>query len=125
MNKELLSQIMNDYEDLAYNEIMNDLKIAIKEAKEKKLNPLETYKYIFSKLEELENELTNLFAISTSTPLSEDVLTRIDNFIDPYATDAMKYVKKEIHKTVGNMNDEDILDLYEKINSPKTKRLSD
>ena len=124
MNKELLSQIMNDYEDLAYNEIMNDLKIAIKEAKEKKLNPLETYKYIFSKLEELENELTNLFAISTSTPLSEDVLSRIDNFIDPYATNAMKYVKNEVHKTVGNMNDEDILDLYEKMNSPK-KRLSD
>ena len=115
MNKNALSKIMNDYEMLAYNEIISEINNSIKEAKDKKLDPLETYKLIRSKLEAVEDELTNLFAISMSTPLSEDVLSKIDEYIDPYATHAIEFVKEEVNKKLNNLNEEEYLDIYEYI----------
>jgi len=114
MNKSLVLKAINDYEEIAYKEIMNDINIAIKEAKEKELNPIETYKHIKEKLEESEETLCALFEINNDIPLSEPVLTKIYDYIDTYQQDATKYAKRKTLELINNLSDEEYIEFYEK-----------
>ena len=113
MNKELIAKKINEYEMLAYNEIISEINKTIKEAKESNLNPLDTYRLIQSKLESLEEELVSIFPISKQFPLSEDILEKIDGYIDPYANEAMKFAKSKVYKQVDDLDNSDLIDLYD------------
>ena len=114
MNKDLVLKAINDYEEIAYKELMNDINIAIKEAKEKELNPIETYKHIKEKLEESEQTLSNLFGTTNDTPLSDYTLSRIYDYLDTYLQDATKYAKRKTLELINNLNDEEYIEFYEK-----------
>ncbi len=114
MNKDLVLKAINDYEEIAYKELMNDINIAIKEAKEKNFNPIETYKHIKEKLEESEETLSNLFGITNDTPLSDYTLSRIYDYLDTYLQDATKYAKRKTLELINNLSDEEYIEFYEK-----------
>ena len=113
MNKKLIAKKVEEYEMLTYNEIINEINLSIKEAKAKKLNPLETYRLIQSKLETLEQEIIDIFPVSENLPLSEDILEKIDGYVDTYATKAYNFTKEEVIKKVNNLCDDDYVDLYD------------
>ena len=114
MNKNLVLKAINDYEEIAYKELMNDINIAVKKAKEKNFNPIETYKHIKEKLEESEETLSTLFGITNNTPLSDYTLSRIYDYIDTYQQDAAKYAKRKTLELINNLSDEEYIEFYEK-----------
>ncbi len=119
MNKDLIRNKINEYEMLIYNEIIKDINLSIKEAKEKNLNPLETYRLIQSTLEKLEQEIISMFPISNQIPLTEDILEKIDEYIDPYLNKANIFMKKEVKDILNELDNDDYMNLYDELQSTK------
>ncbi len=113
MNNDKLYQAINEYQTKVYNLIMEDINSSIEEAKKRKMNPIETYKYIKTNLDDDYEELIFSFASSMNVPLSESILEKIDNYIDPYYLKANEFAKNEVKKEIDSLNDEEFIEVYD------------
>ena len=113
MDNDKLYEAINDYQTKVYNLIIEDIDLSISEAKKKKLNPIETYKFIKKNLDDDLEELIFAFAASMNVPLSESIQEQIDNYIDPYYVEANEFAKSEIKKEIDSLGDEEFIEVYD------------
>ncbi len=113
MNNDELYKAINDYQTKVYNLLIEDIDLSISEAKKKKLNPIETYKFIKQNLDDDLEELIFAFAASMNVPLSENIQEQIDNYIDPYYVEANEFAKSEIKKEIDSLDDDEFIEVYD------------
>ena len=113
MNNDELYKAINDYQTKVYNLLIEDIDLSIIEAKKKKLNPIDTYKFIKQNLDDNLEELIFAFTATNDVPLSESIQEQIDNYIDSYLLKANEFAKSELKKEIDSLGDEEFIEVYD------------
>ena len=119
MNNEILYKAINDYQTTVYNLILEDINLGINEIKKQNMNPVKAYKYLKNILDANYEDLIFSFAASNQVPLSDDVQSKIEKYIEPFYLEAKKYAKQSIIEETKRLETDDLFETYDFVKNVK------
>lgn len=120
---DLFNNITKEYDDKLFAIFKDVIDKAIIEAEEKKLNSLDKFLYIDEMLNHAYIDLASSMEIASSPnyiqrinpPISEKLLERICNYLEPYVNAASDYIKVVGEQVINSTNMEELLDNYSEL----------